>query len=154
VAADLHPPGGRPNPVRCLDPSTAARGAAHLRLRGAGEPPPRRCQAPRLSDTWREFKSFTARRLIDLLEEHRAKPLLERLHLALKAERSDRGHQLWQEGSHPQCIQGEEMLRQKLDYIHNNPVKRGFVDEPEHWRWSSARNDAGREGMIEVFTGW
>jgi putative transposase len=111
-------------------------------------------QAPRLPDTWREFKSFTARRLIDLLEEHRAKPLLERLHLALKAERSDRGHQLWQEGSHPQCIQGEEMLRQKLDYIHNNPVKRGFVDEPEHWRWSSARNDAGREGMIEVFTGW
>ncbi|WP_254045381.1 hypothetical protein [Thiohalocapsa sp. ML1] len=81
-------------------------------------------------------------------------PLLERLRLALKAKRTDRSHQLWQEGSHPQCIQGEEMLRQKLEYIHNNPVKRGFVDEPEHWRWSSARNYAGREGMIEVFTGW
>ena len=33
-------------------------------------------------------------------------------------------------------------MRQKLDYIHHNPVKRGYVDQPEHWRYSSARNYA------------
>jgi hypothetical protein len=44
----------------------------------------------------------------------------------------------------------ERMLRQRLDYIHNNPVERGYVDEAEHWRYSSARNYAGEEGLISV----
>lgn len=74
--------------------------------------------------------------------------------VALKAKREDRTHQFWQEGSHPQAIEGEAMLRQKLEYIHNNPVKRGFVDEPERWRWSSARCYAGREGVVPVFIDW
>jgi len=39
-------------------------------------------------------------------------------------------------------------MRQKPDYIHHNPVKRGYVDQPEHWRYSSARNHAGQEGLI------
>jgi hypothetical protein len=32
------------------------------------------------------------------------------------------------------------MLHQKIDYIHENPVRRGWVEAPEHWRYSSARN--------------
>jgi hypothetical protein len=32
------------------------------------------------------------------------------------------------------------MLNQKTDYIHTNPVRRGYIDVPEHWRYSSARN--------------
>jgi hypothetical protein len=46
------------------------------------------------------------------------------------------------------------MMRQKLEYIHNNPVKRGYVDDPKHWRYSSARNYAGTPGLIEVATMW
>ncbi|MGH8554076.1 MAG: hypothetical protein ACREUD_00610 [Gammaproteobacteria bacterium] len=46
------------------------------------------------------------------------------------------------------------MMRQKLDDIHQNPVKRGYVDQPEHWRYSSARNYAGQEGLIEVERVW
>ena len=56
-----------------------------------------------------------------------------------KAHKLDREYQCWEEGSHPQLIQNAEMLRQKLDYSHFNPVKRGYVDKPEHWRYSSAR---------------
>ena len=41
-------------------------------------------------------------------------------------------------------------MRQKLDYIHRNPVKRGYVDLAEHWRYSSARNYAGVEGLIDI----
>ena len=63
-------------------------------------------------------------------------------------------YQFWQEGSHPQQIQNEEMMRQKLDYIHYNPVKREFVDDPTHWRLSSARNYAGQEGLLPVTTEW
>ncbi|MGZ8915414.1 MAG: transposase, partial [Methylobacter sp.] len=48
----------------------------------------------------------------------------------------------------------EVVMRQKLDYIHHNPVKRGYVDQPEHWRYSSARNYAGQDGLIEVIRSW
>jgi putative transposase len=42
------------------------------------------------------------------------------------------------------------MMRQKIEYIHHNPIKRGYVDVVEHWRYSSARNYVGAEGLIEV----
>ena len=46
------------------------------------------------------------------------------------------------------------MMRQKVEYIHNNPVKRGWVDLPTDWRYSSVRNYAGVEGLLEVQTEW
>ena len=51
-------------------------------------------------------------------------------------------------------IENDEVLLQKLDYAHYNPVKRGYVDDPVHWRYSSARNYAGLPGLIEVCTDW
>jgi hypothetical protein len=39
-------------------------------------------------------------------------------------------------------------------YIHSNLVKRGYVDEAVHWRYSSARNYAGLRGLIEVTVDW
>ena len=71
-----------------------------------------------------------------------------------KEHKKDREYQCWEEGSHPQLIDNEDVLRQKLEYIHHNPVKRGYVDEAVHWRYSSARNYAGLPGMIPVYTGW
>ena len=62
----------------------------------------------------------------------------------------DREYQFWQEGSHAELILCDDMMREKLEYIHYNPVKRGYVDKPEHWRYSSAMNYAGMEGMIPI----
>jgi hypothetical protein len=42
------------------------------------------------------------------------------------------------------------MLRQKLEYIHYNPVRIGLVDRPEDWRYSSARNYLGQDGVLEI----
>jgi hypothetical protein len=58
----------------------------------------------------------------------------------------------WQEGSQPKQIGSDEMMLQQLEYLHNNPVKRGYVDDPVHGRYSSARNDAGLPGLVEVVT--
>ena len=101
-----------------------------------------------------EFKSFTARRIIDLLEARNVKPLLRQFEHLKAKHKTDSDHQFWQEGSHPQMIESDEMMRQKLEYIHNNPVVRGFVDDPTHWRYSSARNYAGQAGLIPVTTEW
>ncbi|MCX7545001.1 hypothetical protein [Marinicella gelatinilytica] len=55
---------------------------------------------------------------------------------------------------HPQLIETETVLKQKIAYIHQNPVKRGYVDKAEHWSYSSARNYAGQSGLIEIHQNW
>ena len=107
-----------------------------------------------LSKELGDFKSFTARQIIDWLQEHRAHHVLEKLAGQKLAHKKDRDYQFWQEGSHPQMITGDAMMRQKVEYLHENPVKRGYVDEPEHWRYSSARNYAGQPGLLEVTIAW
>jgi len=101
-----------------------------------------------------DFKSFTARKIIDYLKDKGARRVLEQLARGKAGYKKDREYQLWQEGSHPQQIQGTEMMHQKATYIHNNPVKRGYVDDVVHWRYSSARNYAGLPGLIEVTMDW
>ena len=96
------------------------------------------------------FKSFTARKIIDYLDEQGRTSLLELMHFFRAAHKQDREYQLWQEGSHPEIIAGEEMFKRKLEYIHYNPVRRGYVDKPEDWRYSSARNYAGMKGLLPL----
>ncbi len=111
-------------------------------------------RSPHIGDTIRRFKSYTARRIIDHLQIRNARQLLDLLALFKRVHKARSEHQFWEEGSHPQRIETEEVMRQKLDYVHQNPVKRGFVDLPEHWRWSSARNYAGLDGLIELDRRW
>jgi REP element-mobilizing transposase RayT len=101
-----------------------------------------------------DFKSFTARRIIDCLRERRAKTLLHLLEWFKAKHKVGQRYQLWQEGSHPQQISGDDVMEQILAYMHNNPVERGYVDEPTHWRYSSARNYEGMPGLIDVVTDW
>lgn len=107
-------------------------------------------QAPELGECVSRFKSFTARQIIDRLEQQGATNILDQLRAAKLAHKSDREFQLWQEGSHAELVCNEAVMREKLDYIHQNPVKRGYIDHPEHWRYSSARDYAGQTGLIEI----
>ena len=110
--------------------------------------------APDLSKEIGDFKSFTARRIIDHLEAKGARTLLKLLHHLKARHKTDRTYQLWQEGSHPEQIGNDAIMRQKLEYMRNNPVERGYVDEPTHWRYSSARNYAGLPALFPVQTEW
>ncbi len=101
------------------------------------------------------FKSHTSKQILAHLKENHVTMLLEQFAFYKKAHKGDREYQFWQEGVHPQLIQGHDMMRQKIEYIHNNPVARGYVDEPEHWRYSSARNYAGHDDvLLNVVTDW
>ena len=100
------------------------------------------------------FKSWTAREILLLLQKQRSQRMLELLALFKRRHKTESTYQVWEEGSHPQLIESEEVMRQKLDYIHQNPVKRGYVELPEHWRYSSARDYHGLKGLIEVNRAW
>ncbi|MFZ4621456.1 MAG: REP-associated tyrosine transposase [Bacteroidota bacterium] len=107
-----------------------------------------------LNKTIKEFKSYTARSIVDYLLGKRSFPVLKKLEWAKLPHKIHSTHQVWQEGSHPQEIISETMLLQKIGYIHNNPIRRGYIDEPAQWRYSSARNYDGKDGLLDVKTDW
>jgi REP element-mobilizing transposase RayT len=94
--------------------------------------------APELVRVLADLKRHTARRLVEQLEAERCDWLLRQLRYERAPNKTESQHQVWQEGSHPQAIMSDEMVLQKLEYLHNNPVKRGLVASPEHWCYSSA----------------
>jgi REP element-mobilizing transposase RayT len=100
------------------------------------------------------FKSYTAREIVACLQAMGTDHMLQMLEFFKRSHKVDSNYQVWEEGIHPQIIESESVLKQKLDYIHQNPVKRGYVDLPEHWRYSSARNYAGMGGLIDICTEW
>jgi hypothetical protein len=105
---------------------------------------PKLASVPELSNAVKSFKMYTARGIIELLEAHGAGVVLNQLRALKLRHKTKSEYQVWEEGSKPKQIKDDDMMLQKLEYIHLNPVKRGYVDEPVHWRYSSARNYAGR----------
>jgi len=103
--------------------------------------------APDLSSILRDIKSYTAKLLIEQLVAEGREWLVNQLRY-YRAGHKPNQFQIWQEGSHPQAIPSDEIMLQKLEYLHNNPVKRGWVSSPEHWRYSSAHE--WLEGAISV----
>ena len=68
------------------------------------------------------------------------------------------GHQLgsfWQKRYYDRNVRDAREFMVKLRYLHRNPVKRGLVNEPGDWKWSSFRHYALREnGVVEIESEW
>ena len=99
-----------------------------------------------LSDFLRDFKKFTAKKLsaaIATENESRKEWILYRLQYHVHFD-TERTFQLWKEGNEAKEIISKEFIDQKIDYIHQNPVKAGIVYEPEHYIYSSAIDYGGR----------
>ena len=92
------------------------------------------------SDIMRDFKRYTSQQISDLLAQTSNHRLPH--YFSSVARREGRGNtfRIWQSGSHPILIDNGDFLDQKLEYIHDNPVRKGYVEKPEHWKYSSARN--------------
>jgi len=97
------------------------------------------------SEVLRVLKGITARRVIDHLKENNCLSSLAKLQHAEK----DRNHRysLWQTEKNVLPIFSEGMFMQKVNYIHQNPVRAGLVERAKDYRWSSARIWQG--GVLE-----
>ena len=102
----------------------------------------------------KKFKRHTAREILRLLKRENVTTILDQLAFYKKAHKVDREYQVWQEGIQPKLIHTDDTMINKINYIHHNPVKRGYVDDPAHWRYSSARDYAGTKGLLEVERFW
>lgn len=101
----------------------------------------------------RDFKKFTSKRIIEAIKdipESRREWLLDKF--SFEARRSGRAenYKLWRDSNHALCLDGTIDAIEKINYIHNNPVKAGIVDEPEYYIYSSARDYTGRKGIVKV----
>jgi len=63
---------------------------------------------------------------------------------------NNKTYQFWQQDNRPIELSTNEMLDQRLEYIHQNPVKAGIVYEPEHYVYSSAMDYTGNKGLLDI----
>ena len=94
----------------------------------------------KLEETLRLLNGISARRVIQYLKDNNFNSSLFKLRGEVR-ERNHR-HSVWQH--HPDSLEiiGENTFRQKVDYIHMNPVRAGLVANPLEYRYSSARQSA------------
>lgn len=107
-----------------------------------------------LHEIIRDFKAFTSRVLKEAIEdnpqESRKKWLQWMMVNAGKRNSNNNSWQLWQQDYHPIELYSYPVIKQKLEYIHQNPVEAGFVFHPEDWQYSSAGDYAGHKGFLDV----
>jgi putative transposase len=107
-----------------------------------------------ISDLMRDFKKFTSTKIRQQLEEDGHTDWCERLRRHA-AGRSRQVFKLWMDRFDDVVLQTEDVVGQKVEYIHWNPVPAGLVENPEDWKYSSARNySLGDHSLIYVATDW
>ena len=96
----------------------------------------------RLKRTLDDMRKFTGRQLLNYSAKYLPKTFTEEFH---KHAGKDRERRFWQPTQHPIGIFSEGFWKQKMDYLHHNPCRKGLVISPEDWRFSSALYWATRE---------
>ncbi len=89
------------------------------------------------ADILRFVDGIMSHRVIQFLKDGDHQSSLEKLRIARK--KRNYGHSLWEHHSKTLLLTGESALMQKVNYIHQNPVRAGLVERAEDYRWSSAR---------------
>jgi REP element-mobilizing transposase RayT len=106
-----------------------------------------------LSGTIRDFKKFTSKEFIRLInenEESRKEWMLRLFAHAAKRQNKAGSFQIWTHESHAVEIFSNQFISEKVEYIHNNPVRAGIVDRPEDYRYSSAANYSDGKGLLDI----
>ena len=106
-----------------------------------------------LSDIIRDFKKYTSKQLILAIQnepESRREWMLGIFAMAGKTDSNNKEFKVWKQDNHAIEVYSNEFIVEKLDYLHNNPVRAGIVEKPEDYLYSSARNYADMEGLLEI----
>ena len=107
-----------------------------------------------LPDIMHDFKKFTSKELVRTIEsinESRKEWILELFSEVADHLKRVSGYKVWQDGNQPELLFSAKFMKQKLDYVHNNPVADEIVDDPEEYKYSSALDYYSRKkGFLEV----
>ncbi len=106
-----------------------------------------------LSDILRDFKKFTNKAIINAVKEvpeSRRDWLLNLFWFAGKNEKKIKYYKVWQDGNGAKEIHTTAFPDEKMNYIHNNPVRLELVANPEEYFYSSARDYSGEKGLVNI----
>ena len=102
----------------------------------------------------RDLKKHTSKAIINEIRENsvesRKEWMLWMFERAGRKNSNNVNFQFWQQHNKPIELDSNEIINQKVDYLHNNPVKDGFVFEPFEYRYSSAIDYAGGKGYVSI----
>lgn len=100
------------------------------------------------------LKSYTSEALLKELSEGYSESRKEWITWMFKQAGVNNGTteniQVWQPESHPIELRNKNLIDQKIEYIHMNPVIAGFVTEPHYWKYSSATDNNNVEGLLKL----
>lgn len=107
-----------------------------------------------IADFMSDFKTFTAKRIVREAEVEGKQEWLQ--HFKVAGAKTERGeNKVWQDSYWEVELFSEKFVRQKLNYIHLNPVRAGLVSAPEDYLYSSYRNYQFNETwLVEIDRGW
>ena len=123
----------------------------HLHLVARANPP------FRLSDVIRDLKKFTSKKIVDIMQvnnESRKEWMLHKFEFAAHKTGRAEHFKVWQDSNHPICLDDAERYKERVHYIHMNPVKQMIVARPEDYLFSSAGDYAGMKGLVNVVVSW
>jgi len=100
-----------------------------------------------------DLKRFTSRKLITAInqnqKESRREWMIEQFKLAGNKTSNTTNHQFWRHDNKPIELWSNHVIKQKVNYIHLNPVEEGYVLKAEDYLYSSARDYAGLNGILK-----
>ncbi len=106
-----------------------------------------------LSDLIRDFKRFSATRILKEISniiESRSDWMLKRFEFAARSHIRNSKYQLWTHENHAVALESMKFLEQKMAYIHENPIRAGWLEKGEDWLHRSERNYIGKEAILEI----
>ncbi|REH44482.1 REP element-mobilizing transposase RayT [Tenacibaculum gallaicum] len=100
-----------------------------------------------------DFKRYTSNKLVKVIQENpresRKEFLLEQFKKSALKSSNVKHHQFWRHDNKPIELWSNAVIREKINYIHQNPVEVGLVYKAEEYVYSSAKDYAGEEGILE-----
>ena len=108
-----------------------------------------------VSDILRDFKKFTSKEIIKAISENpkeSRKEWMQKIFAEHGLNNSRNTYnQFWRQDNQPKELFSEKFTWNKMNYIHNNPVEAGLVDNAEDYLYSSSRDYTGKgKGLIEI----
>ena len=117
----------------------------HLVFRSAGKEKPEKILGA--------IKQYTSREIVNAIKENpkesRKEFLLKQFQIEADKSANVKNHKFWQHHNNPIELWSNKVIFEKINYIHYNPVEEGFVQFPEDYLYSSARDYAGDKGLID-----
>jgi len=106
-----------------------------------------------IKDTIRDFKKFTSKKILFQIQnepESRREWMLKIFEDEAEQSKKHKTYKFWQVGNHAIEVFTEKFIWDKINYIHENPVRAGLVKQQWDWIYSSASNYQDEESILEV----